>query len=72
MISKEPRRGFAPPDIMAISRAGRAFVKLVLDSYYQEKITSSDLSDYLGVKLTHLPKIEDKMMSKQVRFGGLF
>ena len=72
MISKKPREGFAPPDILAISRAGRAFVKLVLDSYYQEKITSSDLSDYLGVKLTHLSKIEDRIMSKPVRFGGIF
>ncbi len=72
MISKRPRGGFAPPDILAISRAGRSFVKLVLDSYYQEKITSSDLSDYLGVKLTHLSKIEDKIMSKPVRFGGIF
>jgi Zn-dependent peptidase ImmA (M78 family)/DNA-binding XRE family transcriptional regulator len=72
MISKKPRDGFAPPDILAISRAGRAFVKLVLDSYYQEKITSSDLSDYLGVKLTHISKIEDKIMSKPVRFGGVF
>ncbi|MBE9580364.1 MAG: ImmA/IrrE family metallo-endopeptidase [Proteobacteria bacterium] len=72
LISKKPRDGFPPPDTMAISRAGRAFVKLVLDSYYQEKITSSDLSDYLDVKLTHLSKIEDKIMSKPVRFGGLF
>jgi len=72
MINKEPKKGFPPPDTMAISRAGRAFVKLVLDSYYQEKITSSDLSDYLGVKLTHISKIEDKIMSKPVRFGGVF
>ncbi len=72
VISKKPRDGFTPPDILAISRAGRAFVKLVLDSYYQEKITSSDLSDYLGVKLTYLSKIEDKIMSKPVRFGGIF
>ena len=34
LISKEPRDGFPPPDTLVISRAGRAFVKLVLDSYY--------------------------------------
>ena len=72
VISKKPRNGFPPPDILAISRAGHAFVKLVLDSYYHEKITSSDLSDYLDVKLTHLSKIEDKIMSKPIRFGGIF
>ena len=70
--SKKPGGGFAPPDTMAISRAGRAFVKLVLDSYYREKITSSDLSDYLEIRLKHLPKVEDNIMSKPVRFGGLF
>ena len=71
-INKKPGGGFVPPDTKAISRVGRAFVKLVLDSYYQEKITSSDLSDYLEIKLKHLPKVEDKIMSKPVRFGGLF
>ena len=70
--NKKPSGGFAPPDTMAISRAGRAFVKLVLDSYYREKITSSDLSDYLEIRLKHLPKVEDNIMSKPVRFGGLF
>lgn len=72
MISKKTTTGGPSQDTLVISRAGRAFVKLVLDSYYQEKITSSDLSDYLGVKLTHLSKIEDKIMSKPIGFGGLF
>ncbi|MEA1905483.1 MAG: XRE family transcriptional regulator [Euryarchaeota archaeon] len=72
MVSKKPKKGGPSPDTKTISRAGRAFVKLVLDSYYQEKITSSDLSDYLEIRLKHLPKVEDKIMSKPVRFGGLF
>lgn len=50
--------GFAPPDRIAVSSAGHLFVRLVLDSFYQERITSSDVSDYLGVRLKWMPKIE--------------
>jgi Zn-dependent peptidase ImmA (M78 family)/transcriptional regulator with XRE-family HTH domain len=50
--------GFAPPDRLAVATAGHRFVRLVLDSYYAERITSSDLSEYLGVRLKHIPRIE--------------
>ena len=50
--------GFAPPDRMAVSKAGPFFVRLVLDSYHQEKITANDLSSFLEVRLKHIPKIE--------------
>ena len=54
-----PKRGmFMTPDREALSSAGRFFVRLVLQGYYQEKITSSDLSDFLRVRLNHLQKIE--------------
>jgi DNA-directed RNA polymerase specialized sigma subunit len=33
-------------------------VRLVLQSYYQDRITLSDVSEYLGVRLKHLSKIE--------------
>lgn len=52
------RRGFVPPGQEPLSTGGRLFVRLVLQGYYQEKITSSDLSDFLSVRLNHLPKIE--------------
>ena len=63
--------GFAPPDRMAISTNGYRFIRLVLDSYYQEKITSSDLSDFLGVRLKHMPKIEKEVMGQLVEFGAV-
>lgn len=50
--------GFVPPAKKVISYAGISFTDLVLSSYYQNKITSSDVSSYLGVKLNHLPQIE--------------
>ncbi len=50
--------GFVTPDREALSTAGRLYVRLVLQGYYQEKITSSDVSDYLSVRLNHLGKIE--------------
>jgi Zn-dependent peptidase ImmA (M78 family) len=53
--------GFAPPHRLALSTAGKAFVSLVLRSFHQEKINSSDLAEYLGVRLKHLPKIEDAL-----------
>ena len=62
-------RGFAPPDIAAVSQAGVPFIQLVLDSYYQERITSRDVSEYLGVKLKHLASIEERVMGRHVMFA---
>ena len=59
---KKRKAGFMPPYTWAINSAGLSFVRLVLNSYYQEKITSSDLSDYLEIRLKHLPMIEDRAM----------
>jgi Zn-dependent peptidase ImmA (M78 family) len=55
---KEEQVGFAPPHTMAISRAGNLFVRLVLESYYKERITSANVSEFLDVKLKHLSNIE--------------
>lgn len=52
-----------PPHTSAISRAGKLFVRLVLDNYYKENITLSEVSEYLGVRLKHLRSIEAAVMS---------
>jgi Zn-dependent peptidase ImmA (M78 family)/DNA-binding XRE family transcriptional regulator len=67
-LKKKPE-GFVPPYLKAISGAGLTFVRLVLNGYHQEKITSSDLSDYLEIKLKHLPKIESEATLK---FGAAY
>jgi Zn-dependent peptidase ImmA (M78 family) len=71
-VRKKPSdKGFAPPAQMAISAAGHAFVRLVLDNYYRENITSSDVADFLNVKLKHLGEIEQRVMGHSVLFGAV-
>jgi hypothetical protein len=62
--------GFAPPYRMAVATAGPGFVRLVLDSYYNERITASDLSDFLDVRLKHMPRIEEAVFGRQIEFGA--
>ena len=50
--------GPVPQYRKALSRTGRSFAVLVLRAYRQNYITASDVSDFLEVKLKHLPKIE--------------
>jgi hypothetical protein len=66
---KMERGGFAPPDRVAVATAGPGFVRLVLDSYYNERITASDLSDFLDVRLKHMPKIEEAVFGRNIEFG---
>ena len=44
-----------------IAAYGRPFVRAVLQNYYQERITLSDVSGYLGVKVRHIPAIEQQI-----------
>jgi len=66
----QERSGFAPPDRKAVSRAGHYFIRLVLESYYQEKITANDLSSFLEVKLKHIPKIETAVLHRAMARGA--
>ena len=66
LLRTRTKGGFAPPHQMAISRGGKTFIDLVLRSYYRKKITLSDVSSLLGVRLKHLPKIERAMMGRPV------
>ncbi len=56
--------GFAPPHLVALSSAGTLFTRLVLDNYYRENITSSDVAEYLDVRLKHMPKIEEALLKR--------
>jgi len=57
-LRQKEQKGFAPPDVMALGRVGRLFAQLVLESYRQKRITSSNVADYLDVKLKHVDSIE--------------
>jgi Zn-dependent peptidase ImmA (M78 family) len=56
--SREQQAGFAPHHQVVVRDLGKQYIRVVLGAYHQEAITSSDVSDYLGVRLKHLPKIE--------------
>ncbi len=51
--------GGPSPAVMALKNLGRPFVRLVLDAYEDDRIDLSTVSDYLGVKLRHLPRIRE-------------
>jgi Zn-dependent peptidase ImmA (M78 family)/transcriptional regulator with XRE-family HTH domain len=41
-----------------VSNFGRPFIRMLLGNYYQDLITLSDVSGYLGLKVKHIPKLE--------------
>lgn len=49
------------PHRLAIATLGPLFTRLALSAYHQEKITGSDLSDYLEVRLKHLREVEQEV-----------
>ncbi len=51
--------GGPTPPVKAISSAGSLFTRLVLAGYHREKLTGSDVSEYLNVKVKHFAKIEE-------------
>jgi len=65
-LSQRKDGGGGPnPAVMAVKNLGRPFVRLVLDAYENDRIDLSTVSDYLGVKLRHLPRI------RELAAGGL-
>jgi hypothetical protein len=56
------QEGFAPPHQIALATAGPTFTGLVLSGYADRQITASDVSDYLGIRLKHLPRIEAQIL----------
>ena len=62
--------GFLRVPMKAIRDSGQPFVRIVLNAYYREAITSSDVSEYLGVRLKHLPAIETRLFGPNLLTGG--
>lgn len=55
---EERKEGFAPPHVVSLSSAGPFFTSLVIENFNREHITASDVSDYLQVRIKHLPEIQ--------------
>lgn len=52
------KKGGPPPHRAALGHLGAGFAKLVLQNYYQKRITLNDAANYLGLKLPQIPKLE--------------
>lgn len=65
---KEKGGGFVSPPRKVISNLGLPYTRVVLNGYGLEKITSSDLSDFLGIKLRHLAKVHTELTAKSVKY----
>jgi Zn-dependent peptidase ImmA (M78 family)/DNA-binding XRE family transcriptional regulator len=53
-----------PVHVKALSQLGRWYTDVLLRAYRRELLSGSRLSDYLGVKLKHVPKIEGELRSR--------
>ncbi|WP_313999881.1 XRE family transcriptional regulator [uncultured Paenibacillus sp.] len=59
---EENSGGFIPYHRRVLRTNGRAYTNLVLNAYYNDSITSRDLSNFLGgIKLDHIVKIEQEI-----------
>jgi Zn-dependent peptidase ImmA (M78 family)/DNA-binding XRE family transcriptional regulator len=55
---RQEAEGFAPPHVVAISSAGPLFTSLVVENFNRDKITASDASDYLQIRVKHLKDLQ--------------
>jgi Zn-dependent peptidase ImmA (M78 family)/DNA-binding XRE family transcriptional regulator len=68
---KQRKEGFALPHVVSLSSAGPLFTALVIENFNREHITASDVSDFLQVRVKHLPEIQrDYSGSELVGQGG--
>ncbi|HKZ97501.1 MAG TPA: XRE family transcriptional regulator [Hyphomicrobiaceae bacterium] len=51
-------KGGPPPHRAALGHLGPGFARLVLQTYYQRRITLNDAANYLGLRLPHISKLE--------------
>lgn len=58
-IRAENRSNGGPsPSVMAVRNLGKPFVSLVLSAYHDNMIGLATVSDYLGLKIKHVPRVE--------------
>ncbi len=56
--------GGPPIQVKVIAAVERSFVSLILEGYQRNAISSSDVSDYLGVKLKYLDRIAGELVTR--------
>ncbi len=60
-VSQSGSGGGPPQHVRAIAANGRGFTDMVLNAYYQRKISASSASDILGVKPKHFSNIRREL-----------
>lgn len=56
--------GFPAPHILALSRAGRSFSRLVFEAWHRGQLTTNKLADLYGYKLPTLKKIDAELQRR--------
>lgn len=67
---KRPKGGRVPVAKRIIRAIGQPFGRLVLDAYYREAISGSEVAELLGAKLIHLRAVEDLLVGRNAAAGG--
>lgn len=62
---KQEKEGHPLPHVIAISSAGPLFTNLVVDSFNRDKITVSDVSDYLQIRVKHLRDLQGELLKER-------
>jgi len=70
-VKKSSEPVIIPQHIKTISSAGKTFVRLVVDSYHQDRINLSNVSQYLGINVKHLANVEKALSNPSALTGEL-
>lgn len=57
-LAAKKSKGGPAPHIATLARYGAAYARLILQGYYQNRLTLADVSGYLSLKLPHIRKLE--------------
>lgn len=68
-LPKRKTKGGAPPAARAVQESGVPLTAMVLSAYRSENISSKEVSDFLGVRQKHLPKVENILTNKAKLYG---
>lgn len=69
-LKESEKKIIISPSTVVVSESGRMFTRLVLEGYRRDKITTSDVSDYLEVRTKHLDKIAQAVENPTLELGA--
>jgi len=61
VVSKSKEEMAIPVHLQALARNGRQFSTLVLRSYNEEKISLAEASEYLGLRIQHIHRLQSEL-----------